>query len=87
MKRVIGIAPFASWAVVTLALTACLVACSDDKNKPGGYPADPMAEINQPEEPRQVRPPPAKSGLGSNPSDPNGLPGPASGLGTSSNRY
>ncbi len=37
--------------------------------------------------PRDVRPPPATSGMSSDPNNPNGVPGPISGTGTSSNRY
>jgi hypothetical protein len=84
MKRLISIAFFLTAA---MALMVGLTAWCDNTAKVTTHPADPMAELNQPEPPREVRPPPAKSGLGANPSDPNGLPGPSGGLGTSSNRY
>lgn len=40
-----------------------------------------------PDRPREVRPPPATSGGLGSPDNPNGAPGPASGLGTSPSRY
>ena len=50
---------------------------------PPGAPPD----MDQPERPRDVRPRPASSGIGSDPNNPNGAPGPSTGLGTSSSRY
>ncbi len=74
----------ASFLLVPLALVG-LTACSksDDmsidsiKNLPTGQ-TDPHE--------RERRPPPASSGLSSDPLNPNGAPGPSTGLGTSSSR-
>lgn len=76
-------------AVVCLsALSMGLASCSSRDN---AQTVDPRMDIpdgaSQPDQPRDVRPPAASSGMSSDPNNPNGVPGPSSGLGTSPNRY
>ncbi len=70
---------------------AGLTACQDQKQTPQGQGSvsDPMADINvdKAEKARITRPPRATSIMSSDPNNPNGVPGPSTGLGSSPQRY
>jgi hypothetical protein len=82
-------------ALVLLSLVAlCSLGACDKPNNAATSgvdlpPAPPGAppDLDQPDRPREVRPPPVSSGINSDPRNPNGAPGPSTGLGTSSSRY
>jgi hypothetical protein len=90
MKRMKGFVLCLSAAGLALALAGGLAACSEKPEQPQakGSNSDPLADItNQPDRPRDVRPPPASSGIRNDPDNPNGVPGPSRGTGISSSRY
>ena len=88
MKRPFEAAVLSMASGASLLVLAGLTGCSSSQPEmPATMPGDPAAEMDVQDRPRDVRPPPVSSGIGSNPNNPNGLPGPSSGLGTSSNRY
>ena len=74
-----------------LGASACEKA--EDKSMPGGNAAMPgmsmpPADDDAADRTRSRRPPPATmGGFNSNPNNPNGMPGPTSGTGTSPNRF
>jgi len=68
--------------VVAIGIAGCDKADESAPNATAGIPG-----IASPERPRDVRPPPASSGMSSDPNNPSGAPGPSTGLGTSPNRY
>lgn len=88
MKRPIRLFVSRAASGLAVALLAAVAACADKTEKPVGSGSDPLADIDrQSDRPRDVRPPPASSGIRSDPDNPAGLPGPSRGLGISSNRY
>jgi len=87
MNRILTLCAFAA----LLGATACEKA--DDKPMPGGNAAAPgmtvqPADDDAAERARITRPPPATTGgFNADKNNPNGVPGPSSGVGTSPNRF
>lgn len=73
----------------SLALIALVLLAGCSKEDKMAMPTDSQTGMPtiESDRPRDVRPPPAQSGMSSDPYNPSGLPGPSTGLGTSPNRY
>jgi hypothetical protein len=75
------------FALCVIVVSTGIAACEKSSNAvPNGTPDANPAAVPA-DHPRDVRPPPASSGMSSDPNNPNGAPGPSSGLGISPNRY
>ena len=78
-----------SIAALSLALVGMLLGTAGCESKVDDSILNmpPGAAVEEAPTPVSKRPPPARSGIGSDPDNPSGAPGSGSGLGTSPNRY